>query len=387
MSERVAIVSIAQTKYEREKPLQDHGELVWEVVKKVREETGLKYVDQVSDGMAIDKVVSCSEDFWQLRTISDAYIQPELGCYNMDSTKVAGDGAQAVYHAFMNILSGMHDIILVVAHRKESETIRNLVENAAFDPIFMRPLGLDFLAAAAMQMRRYMDVYGITEEQCAAVVVKNRGNAKKNPCAQEPLDLTTADVLESKRIAYPIKAFDCKPISDGACAMILASENMAKKLTDKPVWIKGVGNCYDAHYLGDRDLADCDSLRMAAQRAYKMAGITNPRQEIDLAEVSDGYSYQELLWLEEMGFCERGEGGKLIDQGITMMEGELPVNPSGGILSGNPSAVSGLTRVAEAALQLRGEAGERQVDGPGVALAQGSTGPCGQSQCVIILGN
>ena len=116
-----------------------------------------------------------------------------------------------------------------------------------------------------------------------------------------------------------------------------------------------------------------------------MAGIANPRKEIDLVELSDYYSYQEPLWLEGMGFCRRGEGGKMLERGITAMNGELPVNPSGGILSGNPVTVAGTIRVAEAALQLMGQAGKHQVDGAKRALAQGHCGPCGQGQCVVVM--
>ena len=143
--------------------------------------------------------------------------------------------------------------------------------------------------------------------------------------------------------------------------MILAPEKKARKITKKPIWILGASNCYEAHYLGDRDLADCEALTQAAQKAYKMAGIRNPLREIDVAEISEEYSYQELLWMEGLGFCDRGEGGKLIDSGKTRMGGKLPVNPSGGVLSGNPNGVAGMARVAEAVLQLRGEAGKRQV--------------------------
>jgi acetyl-CoA C-acetyltransferase len=391
MARKVAVVAVAQTKYEKSKPALSIGELIWEVVEKVLQETGLKFEDQVPEeqrkgGLFIDKVVSCSEDYWQGRTISDCLYHLEMGALGMDETKVSADGALAVYHGVINIMSGKHEVVLVVAHRKESETIRSVIENAGLDPIYLRPLGCDFLTSAAMQAKRYMHKYGITEEQCAKVVVKNRGNAKHNPYAQEPLDLTVSDVLNSKMLAYPIKLLDAKPTSDGACALILASEEKSKRITNKPIWIKGMGNCYDAHYLGDRDLADCDSLVEAAKRAYKMAGIDNPRQEIKVAEISDEYSYQELLWLEGLGFCHRGEAGRLIDGGITEMRGELPVNPSGGILSGNPSGVAGMVRVAETVLQLRGEAGARQVADADVALAHGVTGPCGQSHCVIIMG-
>jgi acetyl-CoA C-acetyltransferase len=229
--------------------------------------------------------------------------------------------------------------------------------------------------------------YGVTAEQFAKVAVKNRGNAKNNPFAQEPMDITVEDVLRSKMLVDPIRLLDTKPTSDGACAMILAREQKARKLTAKPVWISGMSNCYETHYLGDRDLAECDALVSAARRAYDMAGITAPLREIDVAEISEEYSYQELLWMEGLGFCGQGEAGKLIDAGVTQMGGQLPVNPSGGMLSGNPTVVAGMARVAEAAQQLRGEAGDRQVPGASVALAHGVTGMCGQHQCVMILSN
>jgi acetyl-CoA C-acetyltransferase len=251
----------------------------------------------------------------------------------------------------------------------------------------MLPLGLDFLSSAALQAKRYMYKYGITAEQCAKVVVRNRSNAKNNPYAQEPMGITVEDVLSSKILASPIRHLDTKPISDGACAMILAREEKARKLTKKPVWILGVSNCYETHYLGDRELADCDALAKAAKKAYSMAGIRNPLRQIDVAEISGEYSYQELLWMEGLGFCGRGDGGRLIDSGVTRVGGKLPVNPSGGMLPGNPNGVAGMTRVAEAVLQLRGEAGDRQVKGAKIALAHGVTGICGQHQCVMILGN
>jgi acetyl-CoA C-acetyltransferase len=276
--------------------------------------------------------------------------------------------------------------VLVATHCKESQANKSIVENAAFDPIFLRLLGLDFLASAAMQAKSYMHKYKITAEQCAKVVVKNRGNAKNNPFSQEPLDVTVDDVLNSKMLASPIRLLDSKPTSDGACAMILAREDKAKKLSSKPVWIMGASNCYETHYLGYRELSDCDALIKAAKKSYSMAGITNPLKQIDVAEISEEYSYQELLWMEGLGLCQRGEAGKLIDSGVTKMGGQLPVNPSGGMLSGKPTVVAGMANVAEAVLQLRGEAGKRQVSGAKIALAHGVTGSCGQHQAVMILG-
>lgn len=389
MAEKVAIVAAAQTKYEPSKPQLNNGELVFDVVEKVTLETGLKFEDQAEEGedLLINSIVSCSEDYWAGRTISDMSVHLELGAFAMHATKVAADGAQAVYHGVISILSGKHDVVLVVAHRKESETIGSIIENAGFDPFYLRPLGIDFLGAAALQARRYMHQYGLNEEHFSKVVVKNLKNAKNNPYAQRAMDITVDDVLRSQVIAEPIKVLDSKPVSDGACALILAREEKAKRLTDRPIWVTGIGNCYDAHHLGDRDLAECDSLVMAARQAYNMAGITDARREIHVAELADEYSYQELLWYEGLGFCDRGKGGELMDSGATEMGGDLPVSPSGGLLSGVPSGVAGMSRVAEAFLQLRGEAGKRQIEGAEVALAQGVTGACGQSQCVIILSN
>ncbi len=255
-----------------------------------------------------------------------------------------------------------------------------------FDPIYQRTLGLDAVSSAALQARRYMSKYGVTEEQSAGVSVKNHGNAKRNPLAQLPLDLSIKDVMNSRMLSDPIRLYDSSPISDGACALILASEERAKRNSQKPVWIKGIGHCAEAYFLGDRDLAECPSLVEAAKRTYEMAGITNPEKEIHVAEIYDAFSYMELLWSEGLGFCGRGEGGKLFESGRTQMNGDLPINPSGGVLSAHPVLVAGLARVAECVLQVRGDAGAHQVEGVRTALAQGINGPCGQSHCVIVLG-
>lgn len=387
MRQKVGIVAAAQTKFQASRKEVSYGEMIWEVVDEVLMETGLKFEAQEREDKRpfIDKIISCSEDYWQGRTISDCLYHLEMGALGMDVTKVAGDGAFAFYHAFISILSGKHDIILIVAYRKESETNKTVIENAGFDPIYLRPLGIDFLIAAAMQANRYMHKYGIHEELCAEIVVKNKKNAFLNPYAQEPMNLTVTDVLDSEMLSFPIKRMDCKPVSDGACAVILAKEEKAKLFTDRPVWIAGVGNCYDAHYPGDRDLSDCLALEMASGKAYEMAGIKNPSEEIHVAEISEEYSYQELLWMEGLGLCGRGQAGRLIEEGITRIDGNMPVNPSGGVLSGNPSGVSGLVRIAETFLQLKGKAGKRQIPQAETAMAHGFYGQNGQAHCVSIL--
>ena len=388
MSQRVAIVGVAQTKYEANKSDEWQGDVAYDAIEQVLNQTGLTYADVAKDGVGINRILTAMEDHWVGRTAKAFGIHHYIGAFGLSQDNVCADGTYAVYHAVIDILSGHYDIVLVVTMTKESETSRGVIENCAFDHIYLQPLGFDYLTACALQAQRYMHKYGISAEQCAKAAVKSRRNAKNNPFAQEPMDIDVDDVLKSRILASPIRLLDSKPpVSDGACALILASEERAKKITDKPVWVRGIGNCRDAHYLGDRDLADCDSLVIAAQKAYKMAGITNTLKEIDVAEILTEYSYQELLWTEGLGFCERGQGGKLIDSGLTEMSGELPVNPSGGVLAGNPMQVAGAARVAEAVLQLRGEAGRRQVEHAKTALAHGFMGPCGQSHCVLVLGN
>jgi acetyl-CoA C-acetyltransferase len=386
--QKVAIVGVGQTRFEANMADRWQGDVAYAAIEPALRHAGVTYKDVSKNGVGIERILTTGEDHMIGKTCNAFWIHHYLGGFNLSQDNVSGDGTYAVYHAVMDILSGHYDIVMVVSIVKESETLRGTVENCMFDHIYLQPLGFDSLTSSALQAKRYLEKYGVTPEQCARAAVKSRRNAKNNPFAQEPLDIDIDDVLSSPVLASPIRLLDSKPlVSDGACVVILASEATARKLTDKPVWVLGMGNCYDAHYLGDRDLGDCDSLVGATQRAYRMAGITNPLKEIDVAEVSAEYGYQELLWSEGLGFCGRGEGGRLIESGAIDMDGELPVNPSGGVLAGNPIQVAGTTRVAEAVLQLRGEAGDRQVNNARTALAHGFYGPCGQSQCVIILRN
>lgn len=376
--EKVAIVGVAQTRFEREKRNQNYAELVHEVVSDLYRKTGAAHSD-------IDNIVTASSDFWDGRTISNMAVQDVVGAFLKSESKVSSDGTLALLYGLMRILSGQFKTTLVVAHSKGSEGSPNLIANAAFDPVYQRQLGIDGIAASALQARCYMEKYGVSEEDIALVSVKNLANAKKNPYAQVSGDITVDDVMNSGYLAEPIKHLDASPISDGACAVLLAREDLVARFTDKPVWLKGVGHCQDTYYLGDRDLAESEALAAAAKRAYAMAGITNPQNEIDVAEVYDAFSYQELMWTGILGFCQRGQGAELIKSGMTSMEGKLPVNPSGGVLAAHAVIAAGLVRVAEAALQLRGEAGEHQIPNVKTALAHGSFGYCGQTHCVWIL--
>lgn len=379
MSERVAIVGVAQTRFSPKRADVSCAEIAYESVKQVMEQTGLKMEKD------IDNTISCSHDIWDGQTISDINITDVAGGHLRSEEKMAMDGLTAVYYGTVGILSGEFDCSLLIAHTKMSQTRRNIVNNTAFEPVFSRILGFDYTSAAGLQARRYMEKYGITPEQTAGVAVKNLGNALKNPAAHNKGCFTIRQILDSPIVADPIHEMEMAPDSDGSVALILASEKRAGQITDTPVWIRGIGNSYDAHYLGDRDLADCMALEKAAQQAYRMAGITDPVSEADLVELGEEFSFQELLWMEGLGLCRRGEAGRLLEKGVTALNGSMPVNPSGGLLAGVPANVMGLNRAAEAAIQLMGKAGDHQVDGAKTAIVQGHSGFCGQHQCVVVL--
>jgi len=375
--ENIAIVGVAQTRYQA--PLRDKTcyDLVYEVTRDALDDAGMTIDD-------IDNVITVSNDFLDGRTISSMSVGEAAGAHDKNVSTVEGDGTFGAFYGAMRVLGGF-DTTLVVAHGKGSEGNMKIITNAMFDPVYQRHLGIDAISSAAIQANVYMDRYRVSEEDFARVSVKNHQNARNNPYAHLPMDITVDDVMSSERLADPIKLLDCSPISDGAAAVIIAREGIAVKAKTPSVWIRGMAHCSDAFFLGDRDLAESPALGKAAGKAFQMAGIEDPLKEIDLVELYDAFSYMEPLWLEGMGFCEPGGGGRLLSEGVTAMEGALPVNPSGGVISSHALLAAGLARIIEAALQIRGEAGGRQVDGARTALAHGINGPCGQSHCVWIM--
>jgi Acetyl-CoA acetyltransferase len=378
MANRVAIVAVAQIGHD-DVLNKNLREITFEVTKDILTQVGMKRDE-------LGTIISSSSDHWQGISCSNSVYYDALGAYLKNSSKTEEDGASAFMYGVMRVMSGHFDNALVHAITKSSEIPGlSTLTNLYCDPFFQRPIGLDDISTAAMQARLYMNKYGITEEQAAKVVVKNLGNAINNPYAYKKGIVSVEEVLKSPLMAYPIKALDCAACSDGTCALLLASEEKAKKLTANPVWVKGIGWDVDHYFLGDRDLLN-GGLKKAAKRAYDMAGVKNPLEEIDVAEICEPYSFQELLWYEQLGFCEDGEGGKLIDRGVTTMSGKLPVNPSGGVLAANPYVARGLLRIIEAALQVMGKAGKRQVPDVKAALAHSTHGFAGQHHSVVILG-
>ncbi|MCD6571398.1 MAG: thiolase family protein [Deltaproteobacteria bacterium] len=376
--EKIAIVGVGQTTYEKSKE-DTFAEIVFEAAT-------LALSDAGGDIGDIDNVVTVSNDFWDGRTISSMAVMDAAGSWDKDISTVEGDGIFGALYGMMRSLSGSFNTTLVVAHVKGSEGKMNLITNAMFDPIYQRGLGIDATSSAALQARCYMEASGAIEEDFALVSVKNHRNAINNPYSQLPMEITVEDVMKSKKIAEPLKLLDCSPISDGAAAIILTNESGLKRFKKDPVWIRGVGHCSDSYTLGYRDLANPRALKDAAYKAYKMAGIKDPMKELDAVELYDAYSYMEPLWYEGLGLAPEGKGPDLIKSGATNMNSDLPVNPSGGVISAHPVMVAGLARLIEAVLQIRSEADKRQVKGAKTALAHGINGPCGQAHGVFIVG-
>jgi acetyl-CoA C-acetyltransferase len=271
-------------------------------------------------------------------------------------------GSDAVRIGCLAVASGVYDIVLVVGAEKlrERSTHDSLLESGRLG----HPL-LSYAGTAATifapQATRHMHEFGTTRRQLAMVAVKNWANASKNPNAQRQQIITVDDVLASPQVSSPFSVLDCCPQSDGAAAVILCRADLAEHYTDKPVYVAGFGLATESLYYNEKKvMTGWESTVAASQRAYQMAGI-GPR-EIDLAEVHDCFTGTEVMNYEDLGFCEKGDGGKLVESGETQIEGRIPVNASGGLLAkGHPIGATGVAQCVELFKQLREEAGERQV--------------------------
>ncbi len=375
--EKVGIVGYYQI------PLQSEAnygryEMIFEAVRGALDKGGLKKKE-------ITTVISCTNDYYDGRTISNAFPVEVGGAYLADESKVEMDGAHAVLYGLMRILSGNHKLAVIWGGSMASCFPYHSARLFETDPTWERPNALvNDITSAGFQMRAYMEKYGVSAEDIAKVSVNNRKNAAKNPLSLKEArypNLTTKEVLESDNYADPVTELMVSPPCDGVAALILAPEKQALKITDKPVWITGVGYNQDAYYLGDRDLSTSKSMELAGKVAFKAAGIKNPKEEIDVAELFEMYAHEELIFSEALGLAEKGQGAKLNYE----LNGDLPINPSGGGLGGNPPCATGLIRIIEAVKQLRGEANGYQVKDAKKAIASGQIGMCAQNNIIYVL--
>jgi acetyl-CoA C-acetyltransferase len=302
-----------------------------------------------------------------------------LAEFGIPATRVeAADasGGLAVRQAYMAVASGLHEIVIAAGAEKVTDVGDPMeILSASVDMEWERFVGGNLPALYAIMARMHMESFGTTEEDLAMVSVKNHRNGVKNPKAQFRREIKVDDVLRSPYVAEPLKLLDCASISDGAAAVILASENVAREITDTPVYIEACTQASDYIALHSRkDVLTMKAVVKAAREAYKLARIE--AKDVQVAEVHDSFTIAEILAYEDLGFSEKGKGAELIREGITEMDGDLPVNPSGGLKAcGHAVGATGVRQIVELTLQLRGDAEKRQVDAEkGLALNIGGTG-------------
>ncbi len=293
-------------------------------------------------------------------------------------------GGIALRTAFIDVASGMSDLVLAVGIEKMNDgaDVTNVLATAADQELEVYH-GVTFPGLYAMIARAHMTKYGTTEEDMAWVSVKNHKHGAMNDKAQFPTEVTVEQVLSSAMVAEPLRMLHCSPVTDGAAAVLLCPLDMAKQFTDSPVKIIGSGLATGTLALADReDLSFLDSVQKSGEAAFKMAGV-GPR-DMHVAEIHDCFSIAEICCIEAMGFVDRGKGGSAAKDGFTAIGGCIPVNTSGGLKSkGHPVGATGIAQAIEVFQQLRGAAGKRQVENAHIGLTQ-NMGGSGASSVVHI---
>jgi acetyl-CoA C-acetyltransferase len=379
---RVGIVGIGQTKFGK---LSDSSsrELVADAFKEALADASLARKE-------ISALVVCSGSHYDKQR-SPAGIMAEYVGVNPTPTfhveAACASSGVGVRVAWSMIQAGLHDLVAVVGFQKMTELDAAEVQDVmsrSGDVMWESPFGPTMPAYYAMHARAHMNRYGTTEEQFALVSVKNHKYGAKNPQAMFQKELTVEDVLKSRVVASPLKLFDCCANADGAACLIVARGEKAKKITDSPVWISGLGLASSPMSLTSRsEFASFECSVQAVRQAYKMAKVTS--RNIDVAEVHDSFTSAEIINYEDLGFCRRGEGGKFIQNGETYIGGKIPVNVDGGLLAkGHPVGATGAGHIIAIAKQLRNEAGPVQVPNANIGLAHNIGGIGMYSVCTIL---
>jgi acetyl-CoA acetyltransferase len=349
MPRDVAVVAFAQSKHERRIELQNEVEMMMPVVGELFDRTGLS-------ADTIGFTCSGSSDFLAGQAFSFVTILDAIGPWPpISESHVEMDGAWALYEAWVKLQIGEIDSALIYSYGKSSPGDLPKVLTTQLDPYYTAPLWPDSISMAGLQARALLDSGKATEADMAAVAVRNRANAKSNPKAQLAGDYTVEEILAEPYLAAPLRKHDCPPITDGANAVILAAGDLARELSDRPAWIRGIDHRVEAHALGVRDLTDSPSTRLAGQKA----GVGD--KPVDIAELHAPFTHQELIVAEALGLGD-----------------DVNINPSGGPLAANPIMAAGLIRIGEAAERIsKGEANR--------AVATATSGPCLQQNLVCVL--
>jgi acetyl-CoA C-acetyltransferase len=319
------------------------------------------------------------------------YIAGAMGITGVPSTRfeaACASSGSAFFHAVSAVGAGLYDVVLVGGVEKmTSQPTPKVTEilAGAGDMTGEGRAGATFPALFAMIARRHMYQYGTTREHLAAVAVKNHANGAKNPLAHMRKVITMEQALNGKPISEPLTVYDCSLISDGAAAVLIAPLERASEFTSKPIKILGIAQTSDHVALDEKDdITTFRAVKSAGEKAYKMAGVTP--QDIQFAEVHDCFTIAEIIATEDLGFVKKGDGGPYALQGCTSLTGPRPINTSGGLKSkGHPVGATGVGQICDLVIQMRGEAGERQIERHTLGLAQ-NLGGSGATAVVTILG-
>lgn len=358
-----AVIGIGQTHHRAKREDVSMAGLCREAIDRALLDAGLTFDD--IDAVVVGK----APDLFEGVMMPELFLAEALGAAGKPLLRVhtAGSvgGSTAIVAASL-VQSGVHKRVLTVAFEKQSES--NAMWALSIPLPFIMPVHAGAGGYFAPHVRSYIRRCGAPSHIGAIVAAKDRQNALKNPYAHlHNPDTTVETVMASQMLWDPIRYEETCPSSDGACALVIVDEDTARSV-DNPAWIHGTVMRSEPTTASERDQVNPLAGRTAAAALWKQAGITNPIEEIDVAEMYVPFSWFEPMWLENLGFAPEGTGWQLTESGATALDGRMPVNMSGGVLSSNPIGASGMLRFAEAALQVRGQAGEHQVDGVRRAL-------------------
>jgi acetyl-CoA C-acetyltransferase len=360
--ERVAVVGIGQTKHEATRGDVSMAGLVREAAKRALADAEMTWSD--IDAVVIGK----APDFFEGVMMPELFLADALGCTGKPMFRVhtAGSvGGSTAIVASQLVSSGIHERVLTVAFEKQSES--EAMWALSLPIPFTPPLHAGAGGYFAPHIRSYIRRSKAPDHIGMLVALKDRQNGLKNPYAHlHEHDISFDSIKDSMMLWDPIRYAETCPSSDGACALVLGSEKVADEAAAQgrqPAWIQGTSMRSEPTLSAERDTVLPLGGALCAADVYKQAGITNPRKEVDAVEMYVPFSWFEPMWLENLGFAEPGEGWKMTEEGATALDGDLPVNMSGGVLCTNPIGASGMLRFGEAAMQVRGTAGDHQVDG------------------------
>jgi acetyl-CoA C-acetyltransferase len=373
---KVAIVGAGVTKFGVRKA--SYRDLIWEAGKACFDSVPpVKPKDL--DGLVVGSVMPERTAFQShISSLAAEALGIRPSTLSARTEHMCASGTVGIRYAYAFIAAGLADLVMVLGVEKLNqptgeEAILNM--GTGVDREWEAAFGLTAPPCFALAAQRHMAAYGTTEEQLALVGVKNHTHAARNPNAHFGKGATLDQVLCSRMIATPLRLFMCSPITDGAAAVVLAGEERARDLTDRPVWIRGTGQALDGFQLSSlpEDYASWPALRRAGEAAYRMAGV-GPG-DVDLAEVHDCFAIAEMIACEELGFCKKGEAGPFVAAGRGDYGGDVVVNPRGGLIGcGHPLGATGVAQAAEVFAQLRGQAGPRQVSGAALGLTHNNSG-------------